>query len=209
MILFFSLGKTNEKHIGNQIKPIPPANERAGKIGENETKYYLESLIKNDEYLLSNVLIPYGTNKTTEIDHILVTRKGIFCIETKRWIGHIYGRDNEEDWIQKYDDPMMNDRIHQNPVIQNEKHCRHVDRVLNEEFDVDNIVIFVDLLEKTNIKSQYCFSIDEFISYYHSLNDDEVSEEDIKYVYELLKKYVATEEQLLKHKNSLKKLNRN
>lgn len=182
-----------------------PANDKAGMWGERVTNYHLRPLLRNDEYLLANLLIPLRNGHKTEIDCVLVSRKGIFCIETKNWVGHIHGSDEDEVWVQEYDDPYMEDRHHTNPVIQNENHCSILERVLNNRYPVDNIVIFVDLDYWDEIDSKYVYSINEFKNYYRELNDDEINQEELKQIYQKLLRYVATEEELKKHREDVKR----
>ena len=66
-----------------------PENEKAGAYGELKTNYYVRLLLKSDEYLLANLLLPLKNGRKTEIDCVLISRKGVFCIETKNWVGHI------------------------------------------------------------------------------------------------------------------------
>ena len=60
-----------------------------GAEGERYVNSKLELLPEGSEFILTNLLLPtYGGHKT-EIDTVLVTKKGIFCIEIKNWIGKI------------------------------------------------------------------------------------------------------------------------
>ena len=107
----------------NSTSFFSPKNERAGVRGEKIANYHLRPLLRNDEYLLGNFLFSLDNERFTEIDCILISRKGIFCIETKKWVGHISGTDSDDVWIQRYDDPGLDDRSHPNPVKQNNRHC--------------------------------------------------------------------------------------
>lgn len=37
---------------------------------------------------------------TTQIDHVVVSKFGVFAIETKNYRGEIYGNDDREEWTQ-------------------------------------------------------------------------------------------------------------
>ena len=93
-------------HIGahQRVSFFTPANDRAGIVGEKRANYHLRTLLRNDEYLLTNLLLPLRNGEKTEIDAVLISRKGIFCIEIKHWVGHISGNDEDESWLQEYDD---------------------------------------------------------------------------------------------------------
>lgn len=171
--------------------------ERAGLDGELTVGYYLSDLIDEGEYLLNNLLLPLKNGHKTEIDSVLITRRGIFCIEIKNWVGNIRGED-DEDWIQEYDDPFMPNKKHRNPVKQNEGHCRTLERILNYKFKIENIVIFANP-ECSNDDSLYSYTIDEFERYYSDIENDYLSYEIIKLIYQKLRLYVATDLELEEH----------
>ena len=69
-----------------------------GKEGENRVHNILMQL-PDDYVILDDVVLP--TNKgTTQIDHIVVSKYGVFAIETKNYRGEIYGDDNRKEWTQ-------------------------------------------------------------------------------------------------------------
>ena len=184
----------------SRVPIFVPANERAGMRGEKLVNYHLRPLLQEDEYLLANVLLPLKNGHKTEIDCILISRRGVFCIETKNWVGHIKGNDEDEYWVQTYDDPDMKNRYHKNPVTQNEGHCAILERLLDNKYPVDNIIIFANLEDGLGINSEYAFSIRGFKEYYRDLNDDEIYLPDLKFIYQKLVKYVASDEQLRQHR---------
>ena len=57
------------------------------------------SQLPEDYHLLDDVVLK-TTNGTTQIDHIVVSRYGVFAIETKNYRGEIYGDDNRQQWTQ-------------------------------------------------------------------------------------------------------------
>ena len=190
---------------GNERIPFfAPANDKAGMWGEKLVNYHLKSLLSEDEYILANLLLPLGNGCKTEIDCVLISHKGIFCIETKNWVGHISGNDEDEYWHQEYDDPYMSDRDHKNPVKQNEGHCAVLERRLHNNYQVDNIVIFADLEDGWGIESDYAFTVRSFKDYYRELNDCELNQSQIKAVYEMLLPFVASPEELARHKEEVR-----
>lgn len=190
---------------GERIPFFTPANERAGMWGEKLVNYHLVPLLRENEYLLANLLLPLKSGHKTELDCVLVSRKGIFCIETKNWVGHISGTDDDEYWHQKYDDSYTEDRDRRNPVKQNEGHCAILERKLHNNYQVDNIVIFANLEDGCGIESEYVFTVHSFKDYYRELNDDELSPSQIKAVYEMLRPFVATPEELKQHREETRR----
>jgi restriction system protein len=57
-------------------------------------------LPKDEYHLIKNVTLPTDDG-TTQIDHIIVSRYGVFVIETKNMKGWIFGSANQRTWTQK------------------------------------------------------------------------------------------------------------
>lgn len=182
-----------------RIPFFTPANEKAGMRGERHVNYHLRPLLREDEYLLANVLLPLKNGHKTEIDCILISRKGVFCVETKNWVGHVKGSDEDEEWVQVYDDPDRANRHHRNPVIQNKEHCEVLERKLDGKYKVANIVIFAKIGFILGVDSEYAFTINEFKNYYRGLND-KLFLPDLVFIRDKLSKYIATEEELKQHR---------
>lgn len=204
IILLKSNKKEEHDQYGQKTTPFIPLNEKRGIQGEREVNRTLEKLLKDDEYLLTNLLIPLRNGRTTEVDTLLITRKGIFCIETKNWIGHISGEDESEYWFQKYEDPYKPNKQHRNPVIQNEHHCNVLERKLENQYDVYNIVIFPEIEDRTKLYSRHTYELSEFIEYYETRNNI-LFPEDIEEVANKLSSYQATEEQMRVHREQVKR----
>lgn len=69
-----------------------------GKIGELVIHNLLSQL--PDEYKLLDDVVLKTKRGTTQIDHIVVSKYGIFAIETKNYYGDIYGDDKRKEWTQ-------------------------------------------------------------------------------------------------------------
>ena len=91
--------------------------ENIGKVGEKRVARKLNWL-SNEYITLNDVLLPtrYGT---TQIDHIVVSRYGIFVIETKNYSGWIFGADNSKKWKQTF---RSGSYYFYNPIKQNWGH---------------------------------------------------------------------------------------
>ena len=69
-----------------------------GQAGENLIHNILMQL--PDEYTVFKDVILKTPKGTTQIDHIVVSKYGVFAIETKNYRGEIYGDDNRKYWTQ-------------------------------------------------------------------------------------------------------------
>ena len=60
-------------------------------------KALTNNLPKESWHLLNNVTLKID-NGTTQIDHVLVSRLGVFVIETKHYKGWIFGDEKSREW---------------------------------------------------------------------------------------------------------------
>ena len=109
-------------------------SERKGRIGELLVKYKLNKLSKEEYRVLNNIMIEVD-DKTYQIDHIVISKYGIFVIETKSFRGFIIGVEGCDKWMQfvgkkAYEFP--------NPIQQNYWHIHALKKLL--ELD-ENIFI--------------------------------------------------------------------
>jgi hypothetical protein len=72
-----------------------------GKIGEYKVKSTLEKLISDHYIQFHDLYIPIENGKkTSQVDHIVLSPKGIFVIETKNYKGWITGSEQSQYWNQ-------------------------------------------------------------------------------------------------------------
>ena len=78
---------------------------------------------------------------TTQIDHIIVSRYGVFVVETKNMKGWIFGNPDQKTWTQKIYKHSTN---FQNPLHQNYKHLKSLESLLGlNDQQVHSLVVFV------------------------------------------------------------------
>lgn len=87
-----------------------------------------------------NVTLP-TPDGTTQVDHIFVSRYGVFVVETKNMKGWIFGRERDRQWTQKI---YRHTRKFQNPLRQNFKHVEALKKVLGIPPEtVHSVIVFV------------------------------------------------------------------
>jgi predicted RNA-binding Zn-ribbon protein involved in translation (DUF1610 family) len=97
-------------------------------------------LNKKKYHLIKNVTLP-TENGSTQIDHIIVSKYGVFVIETKNMKGWIFGNKNQKTWTQQI---YKYSRKFQNPLHQNYKHTKTLESLLElNEQQIHSIVVFV------------------------------------------------------------------
>ncbi len=141
--------------------------EHKGREGELHVHNTLEHL--PDEYIVFDDVILKTTNGTTQIDHIVVSRYGVFAIETKNYRGEIYGSDDRQQWTQiivtnvtykkkwyKTYSYVTKNRFY-NPVKQSVSHANAIRKTLNAwpNLKVVPIVVFAGTAVLQNVTTQH------------------------------------------------------
>lgn len=109
-----------------------------GELGELQVNNILDSI---RGYILFKDVLLKTDKGTTQIDHILVGKKGIFVIETKNYSGTIYGSEWDKDWTQV----LFTKKIKfYNPIRQNYGHIKAVEKKLSliSKNDIYPIIVF-------------------------------------------------------------------
>ena len=99
-----------------------------GKYGEKMVRRTLEHLDSKEYSMFHDVYVP--TKKgTSQIDHVVVSSKGVFVLETKNYAGWIFGNENNQNWTQ-----VIFKRKEQfyNPIWQNYGHIQALKEFLGE-----------------------------------------------------------------------------
>ena len=71
--------------------------KRAGIRGEKFTIKLIRETMRNEDILLCNVRISFE-GKKTEIDNVILNKRGIYIIEVKNYVGIITGGLNDYEW---------------------------------------------------------------------------------------------------------------
>ncbi len=93
------------------------------------------------DYHLMNHVTLQMTDGTTQVDHILVSRFGVFVIETKDYGGWIFANPTQPKWTQV----LFHLRFKfQNPIFQNKRHVRAVQGLLDflPSDAINSVVVF-------------------------------------------------------------------
>ncbi len=101
-----------------------------GMVGESKVNLGYWLLLDNKIYhRINNVTLPLAGGGSTQIDHIIVSRYGIFVIETKNYKGWIFGEERQAQWTQKFANGASFQ--FQNPLRQNYLHLKTLGELLN------------------------------------------------------------------------------
>ena len=112
-----------------------------GIVGEGMLNSFLGISLNKEEYRLLKDVTLSTEDGTTQIDHIIVSRYGIFVIETKNYKGWIFGSEHQKRWTQSI---YGKKHTFQNPLHQNYKHTKTLQKLLDLDDDkVFSVVVFV------------------------------------------------------------------
>ncbi len=116
---------------GNSVTYVPQTLQSeskspevlSGEMGEARVRSILKNLPPEQYFVMNDMWSPIKNGGENQIDHIVVSKFGIFVIETKNWKGNIRGAENELNWI-KYNCGYK--EVLYNPILQNKRHIKTI-----------------------------------------------------------------------------------
>ena len=135
-----------------------------GAEGERRVNATLSRKLAEQDYILLEDLTLPTSKGTTQVDHIVLSRFGIFVIETKNMSGWIFGGKKQARWTQVL---RRRKSQFQNPIRQNYHHVKVVQELLGLKLDqLENLVAFVGSAEpKTEMPPNVFWSRHELFNY--------------------------------------------
>ena len=129
-----------------------------GYFGEFLVKVLTKFMLNKDHYHAFHNVMLVTPDGTTQIDHIFVSRYGLFVIETKNMKGWIFGDPSQPTWTQQI---YKKKYSFQNPLRQNYKHVKALEALLGVSQEViHSVIVFVgDSTFKTAMPSNVTHTI--------------------------------------------------
>lgn len=121
-----------------------------GEKGEEQIKQMLDRLDINEGRCLYNLFVEKRSGRYSEIDAVVISKAGIFVIESKYFSGKIIGRINYEKWRHV----RRNGEVEMvfNPISQNSVHLKALKDYLNlDEDDFKSYVVFSNQCSIANV----------------------------------------------------------
>lgn len=129
--LFFCHGIDKLKH--------PDEWADNGKSGERIIyRTLIDKIGVPENQILRNVYIPTKSGKTSEIDLIVISKKGLIVFECKNYAGNIYGDGKKKQWIQYLGKKKS---FFYNPFLQNRTHVKNLKEFLGPAGEVPIIPV--------------------------------------------------------------------
>ncbi|WP_246370040.1 NERD domain-containing protein [Saccharibacillus deserti] len=109
-----------------------------GRIGEGSVRHKLRKLDRKEYKVLHDLMIQRTNGKTSQIDHMVISKYGVFVIETKNYRGWILGSEKSEYWTQVI--YKRKERLY-NPIRQNYGHIKSLESYLG-----DSTIPFISII---------------------------------------------------------------
>lgn len=178
LYLYFTDNLSVNGHRKNNPKQL-------GEIGENYINQILQR-IPGENYIINDLIIKDQAGKTTQIDHIVINKNGVFVIETKNYAGRIYGNDLQQEWIQVLNYGKRKHRFY-NPVKQNATHIYKLKEITGTKLPIKSIVVFIqgniEFIESKNV-----YAPEQLKAQLITRLQEEITKEQIEEIYNKLVK---------------------
>lgn len=170
------------------------------------SKAIIESLPAPTYHLMNNLTLPIG-NGTTQVDHVLVSKFGIFVVETKSYKGWIFADPKSPVWTQVL---FKRKYKFQNPIHQNYKHVKSIQALLDflpPNF-VHPVVVFTGGAEFRTPRPEGVFTIESLIAYLQNFSNEVMSENRMQFCVGRLEccRLALTRQTDVEHRTYLKRM---
>lgn len=159
-----------------------------GFMGEFWVRQALRKLNTKD-YLVLNDIMFEGDGKTHQIDHVVVSKYGIFVIETKQYNGYVTGSEYDNNWRLQAGKKVI---YINNPMRQNYGHVVELSKKLGLDMDKFIPIVCIPSTAKVKVKSKIpvarSYDLDSIIMEY---KDESVLE--YNKIYEEIKQFNITD----------------
>ena len=112
-----------------------------GKLGEFAVRRKIGKTIEGKRYIFNDIYFNED-GKSIQIDHILISSKGVIVLETKNYSGRIYGKENQQEWTQVLAYGKRKNKFY-NPLKQNNTHCYYVNKIVGESTPIISLIVFI------------------------------------------------------------------
>lgn len=176
-------------------------NKIKGEIGELEIEGEIIKNFKDINHVFKHIKVPKSNGKITEIDLLLLSKKGVIVIESKNFSGSIYGSENDYKWTQFFN---KNSKFFfYNPIKQNQNHIDALKEFLRTPTNLNiykSVIVFGNnaKLQKINYAKSNNLIVCNTINLAETINSIQESsteifdDDQIKYIYIKLKEFENT-----------------
>lgn len=179
-----------------------------GKLNQGERlvmEMLTNSFDKKEYYLFNNVTLRHN-NSSTQVDHVLVSKFGIFVIETKYYSGWIFASQKSKFWTQTF--PNRKNKF-QNPLHQNYKHILALKNLIEDKKHsaLINVVVFAGDAVFKKEKPDSVLYLKELTKFILSKKEEILSEDDVLKIIGIIERerYAISQQTDIEHAAMLKR----
>ena len=157
-----------------------------GSFGEMIVASIFDNRFFGDEehYIVNDLLFGTPDGKTHQIDHVVIYKTGVFCVETKNIVGLIIGHQDANEWKVYVHSGAEPYNIY-NPLMQNKGHVNVLSKFLNRS-GIHSVVVFIKG-NKPKDCSEAVINIQELKDYIKNYRcEKELNSNEMKEIYGLL-----------------------
>ena len=169
VIYYVNLNKTYKKTEYYKATQLPiSVFKKPGVRFESEVFNTLKNKYPSSKFILNGLFRKKNSiNELFEVDLLMFSNKGVFCLEIKDWSGMVYGDLNARDWTVGEKEGAQNRVVKAyNPIMQNKNHIIQLKK--HYRFDYESFIIFSN---RSRIGDGYdtVGYLKDFINYHESL----------------------------------------
>lgn len=159
----------------------------AGERGEELVTAEIERVMRKDDYLFTNVEIPFK-GKRTECDNIIINNFGVFIIETKNYSGSLSGNENDDKWVER---KHFEEKRVKNPIKQVRRQIDILSKLLKNNGLRAWIYGYAILIDNNSpVNSKYIISLDDIDRVIHTQGKNKLTNEQVEKISEIIKSLV-------------------
>ena len=149
-----------------------------GWFGEKLVEKKAQRRLDSDIYRAFHNVTVQDQDGTTQIDHVYVSRFGIFVVETKNYKGWIFGSEKAAQWTQSI---YKKKNKFQNPLRQNYKHIKALEALLKLPIQsFHSVIVFTGECEFKTPMPVNVLTLSNFDKYILSFGQQLLSESQVQ-----------------------------
>ncbi len=160
------------------MQSTSPTSEH-GWLRERLLAMRLGSLRKGHYTRFRDVVVPVHDGTTVQADHVIVSKFGVFVVETRGLRGVISGDENDPMWVQRF---FRKSLSFPNTLRENRRRARHLAEYLGLPYDVFHpVVIFTGCSFQKDMPANV-FADSGYVEYIRSFHEEVLSPSDVERV---------------------------
>ena len=152
ILIVFAVPYWTGSYYKDTKKPFFTLNKDPGAFGEFLCYKALRHYEKEGARFLFNCYLPKENEDTTEIDVMMISKFGIFVLESKNYSGWIFGSENKKNWTQSLPNGRRSIKNHfYNPIMQNRVHIKWLEKQVDVTVPLHCLIVFSERCELKDI----------------------------------------------------------